>query len=60
MKSQWDCIRANLGEWHGSFTRFSLDGEVQTDNTQRPNASGASGWQHSARAGSYAPRGLAR
>lgn len=31
MKSQWDCIRANLGEWHGSFTRFSLDGEVQTD-----------------------------
>lgn len=26
MKSQWDCLRQNLGEWHGSFTQFSPDG----------------------------------
>ena len=26
VKSQWDCLRENLGEWHGSFTQFSPDG----------------------------------
>ncbi|EKQ67739.1 protein of unknown function (DUF3598) [Leptolyngbyaceae cyanobacterium JSC-12] len=27
MKSQWDCLLQNLGEWHGSFTRLSPNGE---------------------------------
>jgi hypothetical protein len=26
MKSQWDCVLENLGEWHGSFTQFDPDG----------------------------------
>lgn len=29
--SQWDCIRANLGEWRGSFTQLSPVGEVLQD-----------------------------
>jgi hypothetical protein len=28
MQSQWECLRPNLGEWHGSFTRFSPQGEL--------------------------------
>lgn len=31
MKSQWDCIRENLGTWNGSFTQFSLEGEEIKD-----------------------------
>lgn len=31
MKSQWDCLLQNLGEWHGSFTRLSPQGEVVGD-----------------------------
>lgn len=31
MKSQWDCIRENLGTWNGSFTQFSLDGKEMKD-----------------------------
>ena len=31
MKSQWDCIRKNLGEWHGSFTQFSSHGDELRD-----------------------------
>jgi hypothetical protein len=31
MLSQWDCFLKNLGEWHGSFTRFSPQGEETTD-----------------------------
>ena len=31
MKSQWDCLRENLGEWHGSFTQFDPDGNELTD-----------------------------
>ena len=31
MRSQWECLLQNLGEWQGSFTRFSLQGEVLED-----------------------------
>lgn len=26
MRSQWDCLLENLGEWQGSFTHFAPDG----------------------------------
>lgn len=28
MRSQWECLQQNLGEWHGSFNRFSPQGEL--------------------------------
>ncbi|MCC0179479.1 DUF3598 family protein [Waterburya agarophytonicola K14] len=31
MTSQWDYFLQNLGEWHGSFTRMSPEGEEITD-----------------------------
>ena len=31
MLSKWDCFLKNLGEWHGSFTRFSPQGEETLD-----------------------------
>ncbi|HEY9901623.1 MAG TPA: DUF3598 family protein [Candidatus Sericytochromatia bacterium] len=31
MRSQWDCLLQNLGEWQGSFTRFSPQGEQLED-----------------------------
>lgn len=31
MLAQWDCFLKNLGEWHGSFTRFSPEGTQTTD-----------------------------
>lgn len=31
MLSKWDCFLKNLGEWHGSFTRFSAEGEETAD-----------------------------
>lgn len=31
MLAQWDCFLKNLGEWHGSFTRFSPQGEPTSD-----------------------------
>lgn len=31
MLSQWDSFLKNLGEWHGSFTRFSSQGEETAD-----------------------------
>jgi Domain of unknown function (DUF3598) len=31
MKSQWECFLENLGEWHGSFTRLSVQGEILED-----------------------------
>lgn len=31
MLSQWECFLKNLGEWQGSFTRFSPDGKQITD-----------------------------
>jgi len=31
MKSQWQCFLENLGEWHGSFTRLSPQGELLED-----------------------------
>ncbi|HEY9849424.1 MAG TPA: DUF3598 family protein [Leptolyngbyaceae cyanobacterium] len=31
MKSQWECLLQNLGEWQGSFTRISPQGELLED-----------------------------
>ena len=31
MRSQWDCLLQNIGEWQGSFTRFSPQGEQLED-----------------------------
>lgn len=31
MSSQWEYLLKNLGEWQGSFTRFSPDGELLED-----------------------------
>jgi Domain of unknown function (DUF3598) len=31
MKSQWECVLANLGGWQGSFTRLSPSGEMVED-----------------------------
>lgn len=31
MKSQWECLLQNLGQWQGSFTRFSPQGELLED-----------------------------
>jgi len=31
MRSQWECLLQNLGEWHGSFTCFSPQGELLQD-----------------------------
>jgi Domain of unknown function (DUF3598) len=31
VKSQWDCVLQNLGEWQGSFTRLSPTGEEIED-----------------------------
>ncbi|MBW4621757.1 MAG: DUF3598 family protein [Cyanosarcina radialis HA8281-LM2] len=31
MKPQWECFLNNIGEWHGSFTRVSLEGEILED-----------------------------
>ncbi|MFB2835919.1 DUF3598 family protein [Floridanema evergladense] len=31
MKSQWECLLENLGEWQGSFTRFSPRGKLVED-----------------------------
>ncbi len=31
MKSQWESLLENLGEWEGSFTRLSPAGEIQED-----------------------------
>lgn len=31
MRSQWECLLQNLGEWQGSFTQFSPQGELIDD-----------------------------
>lgn len=31
MPSQWECLLKNLGEWRGSFTRFSAEGKLVED-----------------------------
>ncbi len=31
MRSQWDCLLQNLGEWHGSFTQLSPQGALLQD-----------------------------
>jgi hypothetical protein len=31
MKSQWECVRQNLGDWQGSFTQISTQGDILED-----------------------------
>jgi Domain of unknown function (DUF3598) len=31
MRSQWECLLQNIGEWQGSFTRFSPEGTLLGD-----------------------------
>ncbi|WP_246275551.1 DUF3598 family protein, partial [Brasilonema bromeliae] len=31
MRSQWESLLKNLGEWQGSFTRISPQGEILED-----------------------------
>jgi hypothetical protein len=31
MKSQWECLLENLGEWQGSFTQLSAQGQPKAD-----------------------------
>jgi Domain of unknown function (DUF3598) len=31
MKSQWECVRQNLGDWQGSFTHISPQGDILED-----------------------------
>jgi hypothetical protein len=31
MKTQWECVLQNLGEWNGSFTHISPEGEILED-----------------------------
>ena len=33
MRTQWECLLQNLGEWQGSFTRFSPQGELLEDTS---------------------------
>ncbi|NES91376.1 DUF3598 family protein, partial [Okeania sp. SIO2B9] len=31
MKTQWENFLQNLGEWHGSFTKISAQGDIVED-----------------------------
>ncbi|MEM7762058.1 MAG: DUF3598 family protein [Cyanobacteria bacterium P01_A01_bin.40] len=46
MLSQWDCFLKNLGHWHGSFTRFSPQGEETTDTPTLVTLEGQNDNQH--------------
>jgi hypothetical protein len=45
MKSQWDCLLQNLGEWQGSFTRLSAEGEELEDTPTVVSLEGLNGNQ---------------
>jgi hypothetical protein len=45
MKSQWDCLLENLGEWQGSFTRFSAEGNELEDTPTVVSLEGLNGNQ---------------
>ena len=45
MKSQWDCLLQNLGEWQGSFTRFSAEGNELEDTPTVVSLEGLNGNQ---------------
>ncbi len=45
MKSQWDCLLQNLGEWQGSFTRFSAQAEELEDTPTVVSLEGLNGNQ---------------
>lgn len=40
MTSQGQCIRQNIGAWHGSFTQFSPDGGVVLNKSEYEAHSG--------------------
>jgi hypothetical protein len=40
MRSQWECLLQNLGEWQGSFTRFSPQAELIEDTPTVVSLSG--------------------
>ena len=46
MLTQWDCFLKNLGEWHGSFTRFSPQGEETADTPTVVTLEGQNNNQH--------------
>lgn len=46
MVAQWDCFLKNLGEWHGSFTRFSSQGEEIADTPTLITLEGQNNNQH--------------
>ncbi|MBM0740636.1 DUF3598 family protein [Phormidium sp. CLA17] len=43
--SQWDCLLQNLGEWQGSFTRFSAQGDELEDTPTVVSLEGLNGNQ---------------
>jgi hypothetical protein len=45
MPSQWECLLKNLGEWQGSFTRFSPQGEQLEDTPTVVTLEGLNGNQ---------------
>lgn len=46
MVAQWDYFLKNLGEWHGSFTRFSPQGEEISDTPTLVTLEGQNNNQH--------------
>lgn len=45
MKKQWDCVLQNLGEWEGSFTHLSPQGELIDDIPSVISLTGVNGNQ---------------
>jgi hypothetical protein len=46
MLSQWDCFLKNLGEWQGSFTRYSINGEELEDTPSICSFTGSNDNKH--------------
>lgn len=57
MLSQWDCFLKNLGEWHGSFTRFSPQGEETADTPTLVTLEGLNNHQNVHQVVRYLPPG---
>ena len=57
MLSQWDCFLKNLGEWHGSFTRFSPQGEETADTPTLVTLEGLNNNQNVHQVVRYLPHG---
>lgn len=43
--AQWECFLKNLGDWQGSFTRLSPEGNIENDTPTRVNFEGLDGNQ---------------